>query len=104
MVWCVWGPFVYHFLQEEIKAIVQKRRDFEFLLRRRTARKADFLRYIEYEMNLEELRRLRKVEYFSFVGGSISPHFLEAQTSPYCISIRIFIVAVLVTIRSAWGC
>jgi U3 small nucleolar RNA-associated protein 6 len=54
---CVCGSLV----QDEVKAIVKKRRDFEFLLRRRTCRKADFLRYIEYELNLEELRRLRKV-------------------------------------------
>lgn len=49
--------------QPEIKAIVKKRRDFEFLMRRKLARKADFLRYLEYEMNLEALRKLRKVSY-----------------------------------------
>jgi len=43
-----------------VRAIAAKRRDFEFLLRRRTARKSDFLRYITHELNLEELRRLRK--------------------------------------------
>jgi hypothetical protein len=60
---------------------VQKRRDFEFLLRRRTARKADFLRYVEHELNLEELRKIRKVRLpcrmpwwcciFSGVGGAL---------------------------------
>ncbi|GAB5036531.1 u3 small nucleolar rna-associated protein 6 [Nannochloropsis oceanica] len=48
------------FTAEEVRAIAAKRRDFEFLLRRRTARKSDFLRYITHELNLEELRRLRK--------------------------------------------
>eukprot|EP00624_Nannochloropsis_granulata_P005406 evm.model.NODE_3836_length_13751_cov_70.976944.1 len=50
------------FTAEEVRAIAAKRRDFEFLLRRRTARKNDFLRYITHELNLEELRRLRKTK------------------------------------------
>lgn len=47
------------FSQEEIKAIVTRRRDSEYLVRRRVARKADFLRYIEKELQLEQLRELR---------------------------------------------
>lgn len=47
------------FSETEIKAIVSRRRESEYLLRRRAARKADFLRYIEAEQLLEELRRIR---------------------------------------------
>lgn len=47
------------FTETEIKEIVARRRESEYLLRRRAARKADFLRYIEAEEVLEELRRLR---------------------------------------------
>ena len=50
------------FTETEIKAIVSRRRESEYLLRRRTARKADFLRYIEAEMNLEKLRNLRSIK------------------------------------------
>jgi len=45
---------------------VKKRRDYEYQMRRKLARKSDYLRYLEYEMNLEALRKLRKV------GGSSS--------------------------------
>lgn len=47
-------------LQEEIKAIVNKRRAFEYLLVRRAPEKADYLRYIAYELNLDALRLKRK--------------------------------------------
>jgi hypothetical protein len=50
------------FTQLEIKAIVARRRESEYLLRRVTARKADFLRYIEQEMALERLRELRTLK------------------------------------------
>mmetsp|Transcript_19639 Transcript_19639/g.49635 ORF Transcript_19639/g.49635 Transcript_19639/m.49635 type:complete len:650 (+) Transcript_19639:162-2111(+) len=45
---------------DEVRAVVAKRRDFEYLLQRRSPRKEDFLRYIEYEMSLEKLRVKRK--------------------------------------------
>lgn len=47
------------FSATEIRAIVTRRRESEYLLRRVAARKADFLRYIEQEMVLERLRELR---------------------------------------------
>eukprot|EP00537_Pseudo-nitzschia_pungens_P009910 CAMPEP_0172384426 /NCGR_PEP_ID=MMETSP1061-20121228/2194_1 /TAXON_ID=37318 /ORGANISM="Pseudo-nitzschia pungens, Strain cf. pungens" /LENGTH=735 /DNA_ID=CAMNT_0013113047 /DNA_START=56 /DNA_END=2260 /DNA_ORIENTATION=+ len=47
------------FSEDEIRAIVTRRRESEYLLRRRAARKADFIRYIEAEMLLEKLRVLR---------------------------------------------
>lgn len=40
----------------EIKSITRKRTSFEHALTRKIVRKADFLRYAEYEMNLEGLR------------------------------------------------
>ncbi|KAK9837160.1 hypothetical protein WJX81_007266 [Elliptochloris bilobata] len=49
-----------YFTRAEIKQIVRKRTDFEYLLKRRAALKADYLNYIQYESRLEELRRLRK--------------------------------------------
>jgi len=47
------------FTEDEIRSIVNRRRESEYLLRRRAARKADFVRYIEAEMILEKLRALR---------------------------------------------
>jgi len=47
------------FSQEEIHAIVARRRESEYLLKRRTPRKADFLKYIQDELQLEQLRQLR---------------------------------------------
>jgi len=43
----------------EIRATVRRRRDSEYLLRRREARKADFLQYLQQELALERLRQLR---------------------------------------------
>lgn len=48
------------FTRSEIKEIVRKRRDFEYLLKRHSTLKQDYVRYIEYEKKLEALRILRK--------------------------------------------
>ncbi|CAG8636444.1 2637_t:CDS:10 [Acaulospora morrowiae] len=48
------------FTRSEIRAIVKKRTNFEYALKRRPAQKIDFLKYIEYEMNLDQLRKKRK--------------------------------------------
>ncbi|KAI8906696.1 U3 small nucleolar RNA-associated protein 6-domain-containing protein, partial [Gorgonomyces haynaldii] len=48
------------FSAQEIKSIVKKRTQFEYQVHRHIAKKIDFLRYIEYESNLEQLRRKRK--------------------------------------------
>jgi len=50
------------FTESEIKAIVDRRRQSEYLLRRKKARKVDFLRYAEAEMNLERLRSIRQAK------------------------------------------
>ncbi|KIY44507.1 hypothetical protein FISHEDRAFT_21736, partial [Fistulina hepatica ATCC 64428] len=47
------------FTEREIKIIIERRTQFETALVRRVAKKADFLRYLQYEMGLERLRRLR---------------------------------------------
>lgn len=36
-----------------------RRREFEYMLRRHEARRLDFMRYVEHELNLESLRALR---------------------------------------------
>ncbi|KAI9488103.1 U3 small nucleolar RNA-associated protein 6-domain-containing protein [Zychaea mexicana] len=48
------------FSKTEIKAIIKKRTNFEYAIARRIVKKIDFLRYIEYEMNLDMLRKKRK--------------------------------------------
>ena len=45
--------------QAEVRAIIAKRREFEYLLRRRESRRQDFVRYAEHELRLESLRALR---------------------------------------------
>jgi hypothetical protein len=50
------------FTESETKAIVDRRRQSEYLLRRKKARKVDFLRYAEAEMNLERLRSIRQAK------------------------------------------
>jgi hypothetical protein len=45
---------------EEIRGLVDQRRHFEYRLQRRSPRKIDFIRYIEYEGKVDALRRLRK--------------------------------------------
>jgi hypothetical protein len=47
------------FSPAEVREIIRKRSAFETALIRRAPRKRDFLAYIEYEMNLERLRRIR---------------------------------------------
>ena len=48
------------FSEKEIKNIVSKRRDFEYLLARRIPRKEDYLRYVAYELSLDKLRKHRR--------------------------------------------
>jgi U3 small nucleolar RNA-associated protein 6 len=48
------------FSPEEIKEIVRRRRSMEYKLQRRPVRKGDFLRAINYELNLDRLRKARK--------------------------------------------
>ncbi|KKK18459.1 hypothetical protein P175DRAFT_0445924 [Aspergillus ochraceoroseus IBT 24754] len=47
------------FTKDEISSIVKKRSDFEHKINARGAQPSDFVRYAEYEMNLDTLRRKR---------------------------------------------
>ena len=47
------------FTKEEITSIARKRSDFEHILNARGSKPQDYVRYIEFEMNLESLRRKR---------------------------------------------
>ena len=47
------------FSPAEIHAIVERRRDYEYMLRRRNVRKVDCLKYVDDEEKLEQLRELR---------------------------------------------
>ncbi|KAH6596718.1 hypothetical protein BASA61_003412 [Batrachochytrium salamandrivorans] len=49
------------FTKLEIKSIVKKRTSFEYSIHRKIVKKTDFLKYIEYEINLEKLRKKRKL-------------------------------------------
>jgi len=44
----------------EVRALVKKRTDFEYRLRRRAAERRDFERYIEYEQTFEQLLKARR--------------------------------------------
>ncbi|KAJ2720967.1 U3 snoRNP protein [Coemansia sp. Benny D115] len=48
------------FTKAELKSIVKKRTKFEYSLKRRRVPREAFLRYIEYEMNVDALRLKRK--------------------------------------------
>ncbi|KAF8964000.1 U3 snoRNP protein [Entomortierella lignicola] len=62
------------FSKKEIASIIKKREKFEYALKRRISKKADFLRYIEYEMNLEALRKKRRARMVSSTKQSISDY------------------------------
>ncbi|KAL4945172.1 hypothetical protein BDV06DRAFT_48156 [Aspergillus oleicola] len=47
------------FSKDEITSIIKKRSDFEHKINARGAQPVDFVRYAEYEMNLDSLRRKR---------------------------------------------
>lgn len=48
------------FSRHELKEVVKKRSHFEYAVKRRAPLKEDFLRYVEYEMQLDSLRKIRK--------------------------------------------
>lgn len=49
------------FSSEEIRTIIRKRREFEYRLQKRIVQKTDFLRYMQYEINLDLLKKKRKL-------------------------------------------
>lgn len=48
------------FEKDELRTIAKKRKEFEYKIQRRTKNKEDYLRYIQYEMDLLKLIRLRR--------------------------------------------
>ncbi|KAL0363210.1 UNVERIFIED_CONTAM: U3 small nucleolar RNA-associated protein 6 [Sesamum calycinum] len=60
------------FSRREIAEIVKKRRKFEYRLKRPSPLKQDFLDYIDYEKQLDALRRLRKKSVLRKSGGKKS--------------------------------
>ncbi|RKP11864.1 U3 small nucleolar RNA-associated protein 6-domain-containing protein, partial [Piptocephalis cylindrospora] len=56
------------FVKQEIQSIVKKRTKLEYALRRPSPKKTDFLKYIEYELNLEALRKKRKARLIGRLG------------------------------------
>eukprot|EP00042_Codosiga_hollandica_P053722 m.710506 g.710506 ORF g.710506 m.710506 type:complete len:205 (-) comp58760_c0_seq9:2529-3143(-) len=50
------------FTRQQIRDIVKRRKMFEYALKKRTTPLGDYLRYIQYELNLEHQRRQRKLE------------------------------------------
>ena len=48
------------FSRAEVRALVKRRRKFEYLLNNRQVDKGDYLDYITFEINVEALRRRRK--------------------------------------------
>lgn len=48
------------FTRAEIAEIVKQRRKFEYRLKRPSPLKQDFIAYIDYEIQLDELRQLRR--------------------------------------------
>lgn len=82
-----------YFSRQEIRAIVQKRQDYEYALKRMAAVRVDYLRYIEYEERLEELRVARRASR----GISGKKGFAE-----FCIVRRIHFIYERATRKFRW--
>ncbi|KAK9458022.1 U3 small nucleolar RNA-associated protein 6-domain-containing protein [Dipodascopsis uninucleata] len=59
------------FNKEEIASIMKRRSDFEHRIISRGSKQSDYLKYIEYEMNLEALRK-RRIKRLGIQSSSIS--------------------------------
>lgn len=71
------------FTPPEIKTIIRKRTKFEYTLRRRRVTRSNFLKYIEYEMNVDKLRQQRQKRLLKATGN------YEKASSDYSIARRI---------------
>eukprot|EP00890_Picochlorum_soloecismus_P003580 jgi/Picsp_1/4222/NSC_01731-R1_protein len=69
-----------YFSKQEIRSIIQKRQNFEYNLQRRAALKKDYERYIEYEISLERLRKLRKKQRSIDSKSSLAEHCVVRRT------------------------
>ncbi|KAL0798352.1 hypothetical protein Bca101_053527 [Brassica carinata] len=71
------------FTRAEISEIVKQRRKFEYRLKRPSPLKQDFLAYIEYESQLDELRRLRRKAVSSVQSGDEKKKKKKKSVSDY---------------------
>jgi len=69
-----------YFSKQEIRSIIQKRQNFEYNLQRRAALEKDYERYIEYEIDLERLRKLRKKQRSIDSKSSLAEHCVVRRT------------------------
>lgn len=69
------------FTNDEIKAIVKKTRDFEYVLKRRELTVSDFVTYIEYEINLEKLQRIRCNNRMQYATKEQKNNFYKLQAN-----------------------
>ncbi|KAI3456471.1 hypothetical protein Pfo_013134 [Paulownia fortunei] len=83
------------FSRREIAEIVKQRRKFEYRLKRPSPLKQDFLVYIDYEKQLDALRRLRKKSLFKKTGNKNS----KKSVSDYAGVARILDIYRLATNR-----
>lgn len=60
------------FSAAEVKSVMKKRTDFEYVLKRRQLTVGDFYKYLEYEVNLEKLMTLRCEKELSGGGGKVA--------------------------------
>eukprot|EP01122_Echinamoeba_exundans_P011893 TRINITY_DN4870_c0_g1_i1.p1 TRINITY_DN4870_c0_g1~~TRINITY_DN4870_c0_g1_i1.p1 ORF type:complete len:744 (+),score=166.85 TRINITY_DN4870_c0_g1_i1:192-2423(+) len=77
------------FTAPEIKAIVKKRRDFEYAIARPGKTKVDFFRYLEYEFNLDSLRK-KRVERLGITKKNGAVHCIRHITSIFVRCLRKF--------------
>ncbi|KAJ2512506.1 U3 snoRNP protein, partial [Coemansia sp. RSA 1939] len=77
------------FSKQELRALVKKRTKFEYSLKRRRAAVGDFLRYVEYEANVNALRRERKRRLRPAAGSSGKKKSATTTVSDYSIDQRI---------------
>ncbi|KAI9563663.1 hypothetical protein GHT06_011127 [Daphnia sinensis] len=98
------------FTEEEIKAVVKKRRDFEYKLQKHTKVKEDYLKYIQYEINLLMLVRIRrnkigcqfkKPEIDHAIGNRINKMFMYA-TSRFPSDLKIWLSHIEFCKRMRW--
>ncbi|CAO3598440.1 unnamed protein product [Absidia cylindrospora] len=73
-----------YFSDVEIKSIIKKRTNQEYAMNRRIGKRIDFLRSIEYEINLEALRKKRKARIVSLDE--------KKGTTSFSITRRIFLL------------
>ena len=83
------------FTREELKEVVRRRTDFEYATRRPSGKTkpVDFMRYVEYELKLEELRRLRaKGERAAKAASDDKAHRRAKGRAEFCIVRRVHFI------------